>query len=181
MPFITPKIYGEDRPRKNLVQHLRGFKEKDNKLYLKDISGNNLDALITNSSCLNITNINQEIIFDNTLDFTNFTNLTYSGTCTCELDTVNNKIVITTIGTLYNIKFEDLINNISVWIPCSEGLGIIIHDVLDNEIHGELINNITWTTQDEFHYNLLNGCSDDSQLYVWPGYLEYNNLDIIIK
>lgn len=96
------------------------------------------------------------IQFQNT---TNWDSITYQGTGTFTIDTVNNRIVCTGSGTIYNIKVYNSLGQLIAWYPVSEYYGDTIEDVINYTNPGTLPNSINWDIQKNFDFNRTYGKS----------------------
>jgi hypothetical protein len=106
------------------------------------------DMKLINSNCINSNGISVEGVFN--FDCTGLTLVSYQGTAEVTLDSNNDKLIIGQ-GTVYNVVLSN-----GYHFPFAEGLGTVSYHALNSE---KRINwtNITWTTQNDYHYNINNG------------------------
>lgn len=143
----------------NNVANLPVFSGNSNLLWLynslglsgttvEDKSGNNLDGTLVKSHCLNATT-------STVLTFSSLSGITvssYEGTATVAKS--GNTITCSVAGTLYHIVLSN-----GTIIPCAEGAGTTAYDAV-NSLNATLSGTYDWnSTQDTYHYNILNGCT----------------------
>lgn len=71
-------------------------------------------------------------------------------------------------GQIYDFQIYGASNDLLGYYPLSEGSGSIAYDVSGNTNHGTWVGTPAYTTQDNYHHNLLYGWNDSSGVYV-PG------------
>lgn len=96
-----------------------------------------------------------------------WSSVTYSGTAEVSIDLGAREITCISSGTIFNIKVLNASGELIEWYPCSEVENPQVYDVLGAEFIGELSNN-SWTTQSEFIYNIVYGCTNVKSLSISP-------------
>lgn len=89
--------------------------------------------------------------------------MTYSGTATAALDIANNRITFSGAGTFYNVSIKDSASAEKLFIACSEGRELTLHDSINSvKITVTNATEVTfWNTkQNTYHHNLQFGNSE---------------------
>jgi len=119
-----------------------------------DVLGNPLDykgqvsypAKLVESNCISFDGVDDKLSF---VDLIGITITSYQGTSTLS---INGNDIEGTAGTAYDILLSD-----GTHLPCAEGNGTTVFDASGNGNHGILINGVSWTKQDIYHYNFEKG------------------------
>ena len=120
------------------------------------------DARLVESYCADMNNTTSKISFS---DLSGVTITSYDGTATLSIS--SNDIVATGgAGTVYNLLLSD-----GTLLPLQKSC----YDISGNSNHGASTD-LTWSTQDSYHYNTINGCDiylDDatSTDYIYVPYI----------
>jgi hypothetical protein len=125
----------------------------------KDVLGNNLqfvgrvasDMTFTESNCIEINNTTDFGQLD--FDLTGITIVSFEGTATPSIDETNNRILFSDgVGTFYKCELSNGLKYI-----IAEGLNVTSYS--ENDQTKQIIWNggTTWTTQNDYHFNITNG------------------------